>query len=105
LLLDHGRVPPLQRLDELLTFARAREYLILEAQLCRGLGIGRSDRALLTHSLELLVGVGATPYSARVRCDRALLTGDHAELEAGLRVLEHLGDTDQRERYQRRAVG
>jgi hypothetical protein len=62
-------------------------------------------RALLTHSLELLVRVGATPYSARVRCDRALLTGDHAELEAGLRVLEDLGDTDQRERYQRRAVG
>jgi hypothetical protein len=35
------------------------------------------------------------PYAARVRCERALLTSDRSKLEAGMRVLEALGDLDQ----------
>jgi hypothetical protein len=41
------------------------------------------------------------PYAARVRCERALLTGDQAELDAGLHVLESLGDRDQLARMER----
>jgi hypothetical protein len=45
--------------------------------------------------------MGAVPYAARVRCERALLSGDHAELENGLAVLERLGDRLQVGRYER----
>jgi hypothetical protein len=41
------------------------------------------------------------PYAARVRCERALLTGNQTELEAGMRVLEALGDLDQLARVER----
>jgi hypothetical protein len=60
---------------------------------------------MLTRSLALWEEMDAVPYAARVRCERALLTGDHAELENGLAVLERLGDRLQVGRYERRQVG
>jgi hypothetical protein len=66
--------------------------------------VGR-DRDMLTRSLELWEAMGAVPYAARVRCERALLTGDETELEKGLAVLERLGDRLQLGRYERRQVG
>jgi len=33
------------------------------------------------------------------------MTGDRADLEAGIAVLERLGDIDQAGRYRRRAIG
>jgi hypothetical protein len=56
---------------------------------------------MLTRSLSLWEEMGAVPYAARVRCERALLSGDHAELENGLAVLERLGDRLQVGRYER----
>ena len=58
-----------------------------------------------TCPLTLWEDMGAVPYAARVRCERALVTGDQAELDAGLAVLERLGDRLQVGRYERCQVG
>ena len=67
----------------------------------RGLGVVGRDRDMLSRSLALWEGMGALPYAARVRCELALLTGDRAELDKGLAVLERLGDRLQVGRYER----
>jgi hypothetical protein len=59
------------------------------------------DTAKLTRALEIFEESRAVPYAARVRCERALLTGDQGELEAGMHVLEALGDLDQLARMER----
>ena len=69
------------------------------------MGVADRDLGRLGRSLALLERAGALPYAARVRCERALITGDRAELEAGLRVLERLGDADQVARFERLGVG
>ena len=105
LLLDAGQPPGPERLTELLAFAEREHFRPLEAQVRRGLGMVERDRDMLTRSLDLWEAMGAVPYAARVRCERALLIGDHAELEKGLAVLERLGDRLQLGRYERRQVG
>jgi len=104
-LLDHGRIPPTDRLMEMLSYARQREFPLLEAQMRRGLGLHAADEAELGRALELFGRANAIPYVARVRCERALITGDRSELQAGLAMLEGLGDVDQLGRYQRRSLG
>jgi class 3 adenylate cyclase len=105
LLLDAGQPPVSERLTELLAFAERGHFRPLEAQVRRGLGTVERDRDMLARSLDLWEAMGAVPYAARVRCEHALLTGDHAELEKGLAVLERLGDRLQLGRYERRQVG
>jgi hypothetical protein len=101
LLLDAGQAPAADRLRELLEWAERGSFRPLEAQARRGLGVIGRDRDMLTRSLSLWEEMGAVPYAARVRCERALLSGDHAELENGLAVLERLGDRLQVGRYER----
>ena len=74
---------------------------LLEAQGRRALGIALRDAAELTRALGIFEQTRAVPYAARVRCERALLTGHQAELDAGLHVLESLGDQDQLARMER----
>jgi len=105
LLLDAGQPPAADRLRELLEWAQRGSFRPLEAQARRGLGVVGRDADMLARSLTLWEEMGAVPYAARVRCERALLTGDHAELEKGLAVLEGLGDRLQVSRYERRQVG
>jgi hypothetical protein len=105
LLLDAGQPPAADRLRELLEWAQRGSFRPLEAQARRGLGVVGRDTDMLARSLALWEEMGAVPYAARVRCERALLTGDHAELEKGLAVLEGLGDRLQVSRYERRQVG
>ncbi|MDQ6711652.1 MAG: hypothetical protein M3Z28_00460, partial [Candidatus Dormibacteraeota bacterium] len=105
LLLDAGDALSTDRLGELLKMAKDGHFLPLEAQARRGLGVVGRDPDMLTRSLALWEEMGALPYAARVRCERALLTGNHAELEKGLAVLERLGDRLQVGRYERRQVG
>ena len=105
LLIDAGKLPSMQRLNEILQRAQEGNFRPLEAQARRGLGIARRDVDMLSTSLALWEEFGALPYAARVRCERALLTGDHAELEAGLAVLDRIGDRLQLGRYERLAVG
>jgi hypothetical protein len=105
LLIDAGKLPSEERLTEILERSREGNFRPLQAQALRGLGVARRDLEMLSASLQLWEEFGALPYAARVRCERALLTGDHAELEAGLAVLERLGDRLQLGRYERLAVG
>jgi class 3 adenylate cyclase len=81
--------------------AAADGLRLLEAQARRALGLAVGDTTELTRALEIFEETRAVPYAARVRCERALLTGDQSELAAGMHVLEALGDLDQLGRVER----
>jgi class 3 adenylate cyclase len=81
--------------------AAADGLRLLEAQARRAIGIAARNTAELTRALEIFEETRAVPYAARVRCERALLTGNQSELEAGMRVLEVLGDLEQLARVER----
>ena len=97
--LDRSLAP--EAIQRIVTSAAADSLKLLEAQARRALGISRRDPAELTRALGIFEETGAVPYAARVRCERALLTGDQSELEAGMHVLEALGDLDQLARVER----
>src|SRR3984893_11412480 len=103
-LLDHDRMPPIDLAERILNF-QPGEFPILQAQAERVIGQRNRDVGRLSRALELLQRAGAMPYAARVRCERALLTGDHDEMDAGLAVLERLGDAQQVGRFERLQVG
>jgi class 3 adenylate cyclase len=88
-------------LQEIVTGAATDGLKLLEAQARRALGLALRDPGELTRALGIFEETRAVPYAARARCERALLTGDQVELEAGLRVLEGLGDLDQLARVER----
>ena len=67
--------------------------------------VGQRDVSRLDRAIALFDRSGARPYAARVRCERALITRDAAEMEAGLAVLDGLGDAEQRMRFERLQVG
>jgi hypothetical protein len=103
-LLDHDRLPPIDLAERVLAF-QPGDFPILQAQAERVLGQSQHSVGRLSRALDLLQRAGAVPYAARVRCERALLTGDHDEMDAGLAVLERLGDTHQLGRFERLQVG
>jgi class 3 adenylate cyclase len=92
---DSDRSLAPEALQPIVTSAAADGLKLLEAQARRALGLSRRDPAELTCALALFEETGATPYTARVRCERALLDGNQSELEAGMHILEALGDLDQ----------
>ena len=97
--LDRSLAP--EAIQRIVSSAAADGLKLLEAQARRALGISRRDTAELTRALELFEEARAVPYAARVRCERALLTRDQSELEAGMHVLEAMGDLDQLARVER----
>ena len=101
LCLDLDRALAPEAIRPIVESAVADGLRLLEAQGRRALGIALRDAAELTRALGIFEQAGAVPYAARVRCERALLTGDQAELDAGLHVLESLGDRDQLARMER----
>ena len=101
---DYGRPPELAHVSDILQFAQDREFLPLEAQAWRALGIIKSDASAFSRAIDLFDRAGAVPYAARARCEYALLSGDKSELDAAMQVLEGLGDIDQLGRYQRREL-
>jgi class 3 adenylate cyclase len=105
LLLDHDRWPSTTGLLSLLRFCQEHEFPLLEAQVERALGRAQHDLTRLDRSITLFDRSGARPYAARARCERALITGDDAEMNAGLRVLEGIGDAEQVGRFERLKVG
>jgi class 3 adenylate cyclase len=105
MLLDHDRFPSTAGLLSVLAFCGEHEYPLVEAQVERALGRAQRDLARLDRSITLFDRAGARPYAARVRCERALITGDAAEMDAGLAVLEGLGDAEQLLRFERLQVG
>jgi class 3 adenylate cyclase len=97
--LDRSLAP--ETIQRIVTSAAADGLKLLEAQARRALGISMRDAAELTRALEIFEETRAVPYAARVRCERALLTRNQGELEAGMHVLEALGDVDQLARVER----
>ena len=105
MLLDHDRLPSTAGLLSVLAFCGTHEYPLLEAQAERAIGRAQKDVTRLDRAIALFDRSGARPYAARVRCERALITRDAAEMEAGLAVLDGLGDAEQRMRFERLQVG
>jgi len=103
--LDGGLVPSRSTVIPILESSRAHGLAVVEAQAERALGLADRDSQPLLRSIRLFERVGAVPYIARVRCELALITGDAAELTAGLAVLERLGDAEQVGRFERLQVG
>ena len=99
--LDHQRLPSKDALGRIAQVAGSHGYLLLEAQARRGLGVLAHDPGELTRALAIWEQARAVPYAARARCERALITGESAELASGMRELEALGDVDQLGRYER----
>jgi tetratricopeptide (TPR) repeat protein len=80
--------------------AELHEQQPLEAQARRALGTAAKDPQQLAQALAVFERIGAAPYAARARCERALLIGDEQEFAAGMRALEVIGDVDQLERFE-----
>src|SRR5205814_7985635 len=104
-LLDHDRKPSIDAVRHVLENPRAEDFPLLVAQAERAMGLAERDRGQLDRSLALLERVGALPYAARVRCERALIAADRAETAAGLRVLAPRGAAEQAGLPERPAVG
>ena len=102
-LLDHDRLVARSVADRSLSFGPGK-FPLLEAQANRLLGRIDHDPERLTSALVMFERSKATPYVARVRCERALLTGNREELETGIAALEQLGDQDQVCRFERLQV-
>ena len=100
--LDRALAP--EAIHPIVTSAAADGLKLLEAQARRALGICLRDSAELRRALALFEETAAVPYAARVRCEAALLTGNQSDLEAGIHVLEALGDLDQLARVERARV-
>jgi hypothetical protein len=105
MLLDHDRVPSTDGLVSVLAVCREAEFPLLEAQVERALGRAKREVTRLDRAIMLFDRSGAPPYAARVRCERALMTGDAAQMEAGLAILERVGDAEQVLRFERLQVG
>jgi class 3 adenylate cyclase len=104
-LLDQDAEPAVDAIATVLNYGRAHEFAVLEASAERGLGRAERSAERLQRSIGIFERVGAIPYAARARCERALITGDRAEMQAGLRLLERLGDAEQVGRFERLQVG
>jgi hypothetical protein len=91
--LDRALAP--EALQPIVASAAADGLKLLEAQARRALGRAMRDISELTRALTIFEETRAAPYAARVRCERALLTRDQRELDAGAHILETLGDLDQ----------
>lgn len=85
---DLGRSLAPEAIRPIVESAAGDGLKLLGAQARRALGLALRDAAELTRALEIFEETRAAPYAARVRCERALLTGDRGELEAGMHVLE-----------------
>ncbi len=67
----------------------------------RAIAFTRRDAALLRDVLARYEAMHARPMIGRVRCELGRMTGDDAELEAGLRILRELGDQPQIAKFER----
>jgi hypothetical protein len=79
----------------IVAFAGPLGHQVLEAQARRALGIGSKSPEELAQALAIFERIGAAPYAARARCERALLIADGSEFVTGMRALEAIGDVDQ----------
>ena len=71
-------------------------------QMDRAAALAARDPVRLEQVQRSFEAMGARPFVARVRYERALLTGDAAEKAAALGELERIGDLEQIARYEQR---
>ena len=91
---------PLDALEAVRATHIARGVRPLRASLDRAIALTRGDAALLRQVLADAEEMHARPMIGRVRCELGRMTGDDAEMAAGLRVLRELGDELQVERFE-----
>ena len=101
---DRDTPPPERLLERLRAGDRYASTPLVEAEIARALGLLRRDAARLNEAIAVFERCGAVPSAARARCERAMLTGDQAELRAGVAVLDRLGDARQLARFKVKAV-
>jgi class 3 adenylate cyclase/tetratricopeptide (TPR) repeat protein len=78
---------------------------LMGAQLDRARGLAQRDEAALRAVLAFFEGAGARPAMARVRVELGRLTGDTAMVDAGMRGLLEIADTEQHDRYSSARTG
>ena len=100
---DLGEPPDLDLLRQALDRLRTGPTPPVTAQAQRAIGLARRDVAALDGARTVLESMGARPFVARARYERALITGERDELSAALADLERIGDLEQVERYEQRA--
>jgi len=79
--------------------AARRQLPLLHAQLLRSRAILRSDASDMNAALAIWERIEAVPLIGRARAERGLITGNDAEIEAGLALLKRLGDVNYVDRF------
>jgi class 3 adenylate cyclase/tetratricopeptide (TPR) repeat protein len=90
---------PQEILEAGLTKALEVRVPLLEAQIRRARALAYRDPTEMTRALAIWDRVGAVPHQGRARAELGLLTGDHAETNAGLAILTKLGDANYVDRF------
>ena len=89
--------------DEFLEQGLARSIRVrvplLEAQMLRARALAHNDVADMSAAMATWERIGALPLLARGRAERGLITGNAAEIEAGLATLKKLGDVNYVDRF------
>lgn len=91
---DLGQPPAPELVQPIAEYASTYRLRILEGQAIRALGVARQNVDELSRALEIFTQTKALPYAARVRCERAAITGNRADLDRGLQELDALQDLE-----------
>ncbi|TMD60120.1 MAG: hypothetical protein E6I87_07775 [Chloroflexi bacterium] len=104
-LCDLGQLPSVEDLRTVKREIGSRMRVLpvhLAAELDRAIGLASNDAQALCRAEAAFAQAGMEPFIARVRYELGSLTGDPRMVDAGARMLEHIGDVGQLERYERR---
>ena len=96
---DYRQEVPARVLDVVLKRAVQQKLPLLEAQVRRAIGLARGEAEQLAAASRIWEGAKALPSLGRARAERGRLTGDQAELEAGLAILRSIGDVNYVDRF------
>ena len=91
---------PLEALEQARASSASRRHRHVDVALDRAIALTRGDPDLLRRVLADAEAMHARPLIGRVRCELGRMTGDDAEIEAGLRILRELGDQLQVEKFE-----
>ena len=91
---------PLEALEAAREAYRPSRLRHVNVTLDRAIALTRRDPVLLRQVLAEYEAMHARPMIGRVRCELGRMTGDDAELEAGLRILRELGDQPQLTKFE-----
>ena len=83
---------PLEALEGLRRAPAFRALRHVSAALDRAIALTRGDPELVRRVLADAEAMHARPLVGRLRCELGRMTGDDAEIEAGLQILRELGD-------------